>query len=186
MPTLYCNFESIPKSFLPSQTTGRVASKIYKIEPHSVLSIPRSSHLKVFLRNGFLKICSKFTGEHPCRNVISRKLLCNFLGITLRYGCSPVNLLHIFRIPSPRNTSEWLLLNSTSIWNNSYMLRMLHVKLFSVASLIPLPEWFRKGSECCLRKKSMLEKFWWSEKIIRDILFHVNRTWVNSMQETCW
>ena len=75
MPTLYCNFESIPKSFLPSQTTGRVASKIYKIEPHSVLSIPRSSHPKVFLRNGVLKICSKFTGEHPCRSEISVKLV---------------------------------------------------------------------------------------------------------------
>ena len=37
--------------------------------------------------------------------------------------------------------------------------KMLHVKLFSVASPIPLPEWFRKGSECCLRKKSMLENF---------------------------
>ena len=37
--------------------------------------------------------------------------------------------------------------------------RMQHVKLFSVASPIPLPEWFRKGSDCCLRKKSMLENF---------------------------
>ena len=36
---------------------------------------------------------------------------------------------------------------------------MLHVKLFSVASPIPLPEWFRKGSDCCLRKKSMPENF---------------------------
>ena len=35
--------------------------------------------------------------------------------------------------------------------------KMLHVKPFSVASPIPLPEWFRKGSDCCLRKKSMLE-----------------------------
>ena len=25
------------------------------------------------------------------------KLLCNFIEITLRHGCSPVNLLHIFR-----------------------------------------------------------------------------------------
>ena len=37
--------------------------------------------------------------------------------------------------------------------------RMQHVKLFSVASPISLPEWFRKGSDCCLRKKSMLENF---------------------------
>ena len=36
---------------------------------------------------------------------------------------------------------------------------MLHVKLFSVASPIPLPEWFQKWSDCCLRKKSMLENF---------------------------
>ena len=37
--------------------------------------------------------------------------------------------------------------------------KMLHVKLFSVASPIALPELFLKGSDCCLRKKSMLENF---------------------------
>ena len=36
----------------------------------------RSSHTEVFLRKAILKICSKFTGEHPCRSVISIKLLC--------------------------------------------------------------------------------------------------------------
>ena len=35
---------------------------------------------------------------------------CGFNKIDL-HGCSPVNLLHIFRIPFPRNTSGWLLLN---------------------------------------------------------------------------
>ena len=30
--------------------------------------------------------------------------------ITLWHACSPVNLLHIFRIPFPKNTSEGLLL----------------------------------------------------------------------------
>ena len=45
-----------------------------------------------------------------CRSVISTKLLCNFIEITLRHRCSPLNLLHIFRTPFPRNTSEWLLL----------------------------------------------------------------------------
>ena len=54
--------------------------------------------------------CSKFTGKHPCENVISIKLQSNFLEIALRYGWSPVNLLHIFRTPFPRNTSGWLLL----------------------------------------------------------------------------
>ena len=38
----------------------------------------RSSHPEAFLGKGVLKICSKFTGEHPCRNVISINLLCNF------------------------------------------------------------------------------------------------------------
>ena len=33
------------------------------------------------------------------------------------------------------------------------------LKLFSVVFPIPLPEWFRKGSDCCLRKKSVLENF---------------------------
>ena len=34
----------------------------------------------------------------------------NCIEITLRYGCSPVNLLRIFRTPFLKNTSEWLLL----------------------------------------------------------------------------
>ena len=35
----------------------------------------RSSHQEVFLRKGFLKTCSQFTREHPCRSVISIKFL---------------------------------------------------------------------------------------------------------------
>ena len=34
----------------------------------------RSNHPEVFLVKGVLKICSKFTGEHPCRSLISIKL----------------------------------------------------------------------------------------------------------------
>ena len=71
----------------------------------------RSSHPEVFLERDVLKICSKFTGEHPCRSVISIKLQNNFIEMTLQHGCSPVNLLHIFRTSSSKNTSGWLLLN---------------------------------------------------------------------------
>ena len=53
----------------------------------------------MFLRKVVLKICRKFTGEHPYRSEI-----------TLRHGCSPVNFLHIFIIYFPKNTSGWLLL----------------------------------------------------------------------------
>ena len=37
-----------------------------------LINIPtkfKSSHPDVFLRKGVLRICSKFTGEHPCRSV---------------------------------------------------------------------------------------------------------------------
>ena len=65
----------------------------------------------MFLGKGVPKICSKFTGEHPCRSAISIKLLCNFIEITLRRGCSPVNLLHIFAAPIFMNTPGWLLMH---------------------------------------------------------------------------
>ena len=42
--------------------------------------------------------------------MVSIKLLCDFIEITLRHGCSPVNLLHIFGTPFTKNTSGWLLL----------------------------------------------------------------------------
>ena len=54
---------------------------------------------EVFFRKGVLKIWSKFTRECPCRSAISIKLLCKFIKITLPHGCSPVNLMHIFRTP---------------------------------------------------------------------------------------
>ena len=78
-------------------------------------SIDRSSRPKVFLGKGVLKICSKFTGEHPCRSAISIKLQSNIIQITLRHGCSPVNLVHIFRTPFLRNTQGWLLLYLVSV-----------------------------------------------------------------------
>ena len=64
-------------------------------------------------KKGVLKTCSKFTGEPSCRSVISVKLKfieSNFMEMTLRHGCSSVNLLYIFRIPFPNNISGWLVL----------------------------------------------------------------------------
>ena len=55
-----------------------------------------SSPPEVFLEKDVLITCSKFTRENPCRGVISIKLFCNFIEITLWHGCSPVHLLHIF------------------------------------------------------------------------------------------
>ena len=73
-------------------------------------NLNRSTHPVVFLGKGVLKICSKFTGEQPCQNVITIKLLCNLIEIILQHGCSPVNLLYIFRITFCKNTSGGLLL----------------------------------------------------------------------------
>ena len=53
----------------------------------------------MFLGKVVLKLCSKFTGEHPCRSPISVKIFCKFFEIALRHGRSPVNLRHIFRPP---------------------------------------------------------------------------------------
>ena len=80
---------------------------IYCFENRLILKPPkiyRSSRTGVFLGTGVLVICSKFTGEHPCRSAISIKLgkftgeqpcrrtmPCNFIEIALRHGCSPVN-----------------------------------------------------------------------------------------------
>ena len=84
---------------------------------------------EIMLGEGILKICTKFTGEQPCRSVISIKLQSNFIGITLRHECCPVNLLHIFRTPLIKNISVGLLLsckwfnpliNNVLKWSNSF------------------------------------------------------------------
>ena len=74
----------------------------------------RSSHPEALLGKGVLEICSNFAGEHLCW-CVSVKLLCNFIKITLRHGCSPVNLLHISRTPFHKNTFECLLLKRVII-----------------------------------------------------------------------
>ena len=62
----------------------------------------RSSLPEVLLRKGALKICRKFTGEHPCRSVTSIKLLCNLLKSHVDTG--------VFRPPLPKKTYGWQLL----------------------------------------------------------------------------
>ena len=54
----------------------------------------------------------------PIRIVISIKLFSNVVEVALRHGCSPVNLLPIFRTPFSKNTSGGLLLwYATWEWN---------------------------------------------------------------------
>ena len=117
-----CWNEALYRSYLcsivathPSMMLGiRISSDVTDRSRHNA----RKSYIKVLARNvydrsrspevfsgkGVLKICSKFTGEHPYQSVISIKLLCNFIEIALWHGCSPVNLLHIFRTTFYKNT----------------------------------------------------------------------------------
>ena len=91
-------------SSFPCLVANQICTKTFKNS-----KIQKQSCRSVF-KKSILKICRKFTGEHSCRSAIAIKLLCNFIEITLRHGCSPVNLLHVFRAPFLKNTSGWLLL----------------------------------------------------------------------------
>ena len=135
IPERLCNFNSV---FVMPDTVTELFHQILKLliflETCQMLSLAwkwlkymvprkiRSSHPKVFLGKGILKICSKFTGEHTYRVAISIKLQSNFIEITLRRGRSPVNLLHIFRIYFLKNTSWWLLLEDFQVyWNTTHV-----------------------------------------------------------------
>ena len=72
-----------------------------------ILSIIRSSPPEVFLGKDVLKICSKFTREHPCRSVIAKNC---FATLSKSYFDMSVLLLHIFRTTFPKSTSGKLLL----------------------------------------------------------------------------
>ena len=90
------------------------------------LPIFGSSGPEVLYRKVVLKICGKLTGEHPCRSVISLMFHSNFIEITLRHGCSPVNLLHIFRTHFLKNTSRGLLRH---IYEISYVFNLVALML---------------------------------------------------------
>ena len=58
--------------------------------------------------------------------------LSNFIEITLGHGCSPVNLLHIFRIPFPKNTSGRLLLTFCNLSGNFCLKDLFSQTQFSI------------------------------------------------------
>ena len=112
--TFSCTLQKLLKMFSASGAILPFKQEMLQVTMSKVF---RSSHPELFLRKGVLKICSKFTGEHPCRSVILMKLQSNLIEIALRHGCSPVNLLLIFWTPFPRNTSGWLLLSIKYRWS---------------------------------------------------------------------
>ena len=75
--------------------SSNVISSTTQKQPSRVVLRKRCSEMKVY---------SKFTRENPCRNAISP-----------RHGCSPVNLLHIFRTSFRKNTYGGLLMTSLNL-----------------------------------------------------------------------
>ena len=94
---------------------------------------------------GVLKICSK--------------LLFNFIEITIWHWCSPVNLLHIFRIPFTKNTSGWLLLEIIKNDVKSYMdYSHLVAFIIFIISLILTPYFYFGLLAWLLRAMPLLRK----------------------------
>ena len=95
--------------FLRTPFLQNISGGCFLVDKFKLLKICRSSHPEAFLGKVVAKICSKFTGEHPCRSVVSLKLQSNFIEIAPKHF--PVNMLHIFRTPFAKTTSGRLLLN---------------------------------------------------------------------------
>ena len=134
LPKTVCTFFPRFLSFLHSKHFDHfeLGNKLFKV------ALSYSKNLES------LKICSKFIEEHQCRSVVSVKLLCNFIEITLWHGYSPANLLHIFRTSFPKNTYGGLLLEifvmvitkSLNVSNNELQIyRFFFLVLLLVVSL---------------------------------------------------
>ena len=94
-----------------------------------------------------MKICSKSTGEQPCGSATSLKLLQQIYrrtpvlkrDFTLAHGCSPVDLLHIFRTSFFENTSGRLLLvNQMHLHKGSKGKYLKGSYFLNLENLIPL------------------------------------------------
>ena len=124
----------------------------------------RSIHPEAFLEKGLLKHMQKIYRRTPMSN-----LLCKFIEITLRRGCSPVNLLHIFRTAFPKNTSGWLLLEehhtktnkkciywnkskNMTIFNNKISLLRFSVYLFISKNMNPWFNWIDSLEYTCVNR----------------------------------
>ena len=61
-------------------------------------------------------------------------LSCNFIEITLRYGCSPVNLVHNFKTPFPKNTPGlWLFICcKTKLKTNFFFFEKIFYKIYII------------------------------------------------------
>ena len=111
---------------------------------------------------------NKSRTRHRCSLKLGSKLkyLKNFIEITLRHGCPPVTLLHIFRTPFQWNTSEWLLLNSQIVGSHfritsayimrppGYIQKQRRLEVFLKKDVLKICSKF-KGEQPCRRAISI-------------------------------
>ena len=104
-------------------------------------------------------MCSRFTGEYPCRNVISIRLFIKFIEMTFWHRFSPASLLYIFKTSFPKNTSGWPLLPLLILRNIDYKcdedsrtfplpLKHIHFFFFFIVPLILLSSYNQDISAC--------------------------------------
>ena len=72
----------------------------------------------------------------------------NFIEVTLQHVCSPVNLLHIFRKPFLKNTSEWLLLNDLKILHSLERDSLVKLSKLNDVAVSPIPTERQPVSTC--------------------------------------
>ena len=114
---------------------------------------------------------------------------CDFNKIAFRHRCSPVNLLHTFRAPFPRNTSGWLLLKvSRELFQKT--LKTFAFKILRFAEYWQLTKsfWGKKS----MKRKTLLGIRYVNKKIIksktiqsckRNLLLFVKKLPSNSKKE---
>ena len=88
------------------------ASKYIRTNKINDITIFRSSHQELFLIKGILKICSKFTGEHPCRSVISIKFASATSALLKTYISNQIFIILHYSYLPPKSFTFWIILTS--------------------------------------------------------------------------
>ena len=113
-------------------------------------------------------LLKKLSQKHPSRGVLrcSENMLCNFTETTLRHGCSPVNLLRIFRTTFSKNASRRLLLSSWKTFSRNNSLTFLLTGFNSVLQ--------QSRDSSLYLERFYLKHSTKSNTLFRSILFLIN------------
>ena len=112
-----------------------------RLDPHFAVRLAAEKNFRKqpprgVLSKRFSENMQEIYTRTPCQNMISIKLQNKFNETTFRYGCSPVNLPHIFTTPFLKNTSGRLLLNFYLQLTVAKMrLRLLAINIFGHSSV---------------------------------------------------